>query len=110
MGFTLLEETLEQLKAAGKSTDDVKWVGSRDGKFVAPWKVAEPMFNVDYDSGFGAQEVAPDLVVVGQDWWLERHEYDGSEWWEYKTMPRMREAEPLPRVFNRYGGVGGTDE
>lgn len=19
--------------------------------------------------------------------WLERHEYDGSEWWEYKTMP-----------------------
>jgi hypothetical protein len=27
------------------------------------------------------------IIVVGKDWWLERHEYDGSEWWEFKTMP-----------------------
>lgn len=26
-------------------------------------------------------------MVVGDDWWLERHEYDGSEWWEFKRLP-----------------------
>ena len=28
-----------------------------------------------------------DLLIVGDDWWLERHEYDGAEWWEFKTLP-----------------------
>lgn len=27
------------------------------------------------------------LIVVGKDFWLERHEYDGSEWWEFKSIP-----------------------
>jgi len=24
---------------------------------------------------------------VGDDWWLERHEYDGSEWWVFQKLP-----------------------
>ena len=28
-----------------------------------------------------------DLIVVGKDFWIERHEYDGSELWEFKRMP-----------------------
>jgi hypothetical protein len=32
------------------------------------------------------------LEIVGDDWWLERHEYDGAEWWEYKTKPSMPES------------------
>ncbi len=36
--------------------------------------------------GYGGEEVATDLLVVGEDWWLERHSYDGAEWFEYKTM------------------------
>lgn len=27
-------------------------------------------------------------VVVGKDFWLERGEYDGSEWWSFKTTPQ----------------------
>ena len=27
------------------------------------------------------------LVVVGKDFWLERNNYDGSEWWEFKQVP-----------------------
>ena len=23
----------------------------------------------------------------GSDWWLERGEYDGSEWWEFRREP-----------------------
>lgn len=80
----LKEETLQIMKNHGKSMDDVIWVGCED--FAIPmedfWKLAD----TTYDSGFGAAEVAQDLIVVGEDWWLERHEYDGSEWWEYKVV------------------------
>lgn len=39
--------------------------------------------DTEYDSGFGGEE------LFGKIWfwdysWLERAEYDGSEWWEYK--------------------------
>ena len=42
--------------------------------------------NYDYNDGYGGQE------VFGTIWykdgtWSERGEYDGSEWWEYKTCP-----------------------
>lgn len=26
-------------------------------------------------------------MLVGDGWWIERAEYDGSEWWEFKTIP-----------------------
>lgn len=40
----------------------------------------------EYDNGFGGQ------LVFGTIWytdgtWSERGEYDGSEWWEYKSCP-----------------------
>lgn len=42
--------------------------------------------NFDYDGGFGWQE------LFGHIWyadgtWSERKEYDGSEWWDYKSCP-----------------------
>ena len=45
----------------------------------------------EYDNGYGAAEIPMDLIVVGKDFWLERHDYDGSEWWEFKTMPEEPE-------------------
>lgn len=44
----------------------------------------------EYDSGYGGQ------LLYGNVWftdgtWLERGEYDGSEWWEYKTTPAIPE-------------------
>jgi hypothetical protein len=50
---------------------------------------------VNYDDGFGGNEIPLSLVVVGDDWWLERGEYDGSEWWEFKRLPP---APPLGSV------------
>lgn len=43
----------------------------------------------DYYAGFGFAEVATDLVLVGDDWWLERHDYGGVERWEYKEKPKF---------------------
>lgn len=91
----LLEETLEALAHEKKSKDDVLWVGSRDGKHVVTWEDFSKIANIDYDSGFGGQEVSSDLVVVGSEWWLERHEYDGSEGWSFQTRP-VKSENPVP--------------
>lgn len=83
--MNLLKETNEILKKYNKTLNDINWVGSTNNfvdvnEFI---KIAD----VEYDSGYGAPEVAENLLIVGVDWWLERHEYDGSEWWEYKSIP-----------------------
>lgn len=84
----LLRETNEILRYNGKTPVDVLWVGSRGGEYKISWEeFVEIAAGTEYDSGYGAQEVASDLVIVGSDWWLSRREYDGSEWWSYHTIP-----------------------
>ena len=99
--MNLKEETLQVLKDNGKTTKDIRWVGG--SKYTIPTELFWKLADVEYNDGFGAQEVAKDLVVVGDDWWLERAEYDGSEWWEYKTLP----VEPLLRkiIVSVTGGM-----
>lgn len=41
----------------------------------------------DYDNGHGAHVVPMGLKIIGDGWWLERGEYDGAEWWEFKRCP-----------------------
>ena len=102
--MNLLNETLRALEAHNISAEDVLWVGSMDGKMVISWEAFELIAGkTNYDSGYGGQEIASDLVVVGKDWWLERGEYDGSEWWEFKTMPASVVA---PKPFKVVRGDG----
>lgn len=42
----------------------------------------------EYDSGFGGQELYG-FIWYTDGTWSERGEYDGSEWWEYKTVPAI---------------------
>lgn len=62
----LWEETLRELATYGKTFKDVKYVqGSNFGITKENFeKVAKKS---DYDSGFGAPEVAEDLVIAGDD-------------------------------------------
>lgn len=83
----LLGETIDVLYLHGKRPDGVKWVGSQSGELCMSWDDFAKISDVKYHAGFGGQAIASDLVVVGDDWWIERHEYDGSEWWEFKTLP-----------------------
>lgn len=82
----LLEETIKFLSEMGKQEADVLWVGQEHGAHMS-WDEFKRRANFEYDSGFGGQEILSDLVVVGKDWWLERYEYDGSEWWGFKSHP-----------------------
>jgi len=91
--MNLLKETIETLELYDKSPKDVRWVGTEDGKYAISWEEFEKIAkDVEYYSGYGLQEIPDNLVVVGDDWWLERAEYDGSEWWEFKTMPKIKEV------------------
>jgi len=81
----LLQETIKKLKEYQKTERDILWVGSEDfGWFT--WEDFKKLADTEYNSGHGTQEVASDLLIVGKDFWLERRDYDGAEWWEFKTM------------------------
>lgn len=44
----------------------------------------------NYDNGYGGQELHG-LIWYEDGTWSERGEYDGSEWWEYKSCPEIVE-------------------
>lgn len=101
----LLEETIKKLADNHKLPADVKWVGADTfGWFT--WADFVKIANVEYYRGYGSAQVSEDLLVVGEDFWLERHEYDGSEWWEFKTMPQrpMLSRKPESVIKKSYEG------
>ena len=98
----LLKETIADLADYGKGPADVRWVGSADGSFALSWDAFIPLgVACNYDCDYGAQNIASDLVVVGDDWWLERHEYDGAEYWDFKQLPTCNPStHPFELVAN----------
>ena len=40
-----------------------------------------------YDDGYGAQHLKG-VIALKDGTWYERAEYDGSEWWEYRSLPK----------------------
>ena len=45
--------------------------------------------NFEYDAGYGGQELYGTVWLMEDHTWLERGEYDGSEWWEYRKCPQI---------------------
>ncbi len=99
--MNLLEETVRTLKDFNLSPADVEFIGN--GESFMFWNDFEKVANFEYDPGYGLEEISLSLVVVGRDWWLERHEYDGSEWWEYKERPRVESLKYNPNFNLRAG-------
>ena len=64
----------------------VLWVGT-DTAWVGSQTFIRLAADINYDCGYGSAEIDRDLMVAGDGWWLERGEYDGAEWWEYKRNP-----------------------
>jgi hypothetical protein len=46
--------------------------------------------DVEYYEGFGSQQLRGVVLLDNNDW-LERQQYDGSEWWEYRKCPTVEE-------------------
>lgn len=91
----LYEETIKALEKYGKKSSDVVMVVSFP--LYTDWEHFKLNSLFYYDAGYGLTEINVNLKIVGDNWWLEREEYDGSEWWAFKTMPQkieFREATP----------------
>ena len=89
MKINFLKETFDKMKENGVSPDDVIYVFNSFG--YCSWEEFEKVTNFDYDNGYGLIAIDLNLIVRGSDWWLERGEYDGSEWWEFRREPVKNE-------------------
>ena len=107
----LVRETKERLQAYEVNEDAVLWVGSKDGRYAITWGDFCKQYNdVMYYPGYGPQEIASDLVVVGEDWWLERTEYDGAEGWAFKRKPMKRTGSNTFKIVKSDKGDQTLDE
>ena len=92
MTENLLREIENKLLENDKDLSDIKWVGIRGDKYFDTKQFLKVAETFNYNAGFGLVEVHEFLTIAGKDWWMERHEYDGSEWWEFKTLPSKPET------------------
>ncbi len=95
----MLLETLEKMEQHAKTKEDILWVGSKDGKFAISWEEFSLLADREYDRDSPRQIVAKDLIVVGEGWWLERKEYQGTEWWVYLELPQKKEGKSFDNIF-----------
>lgn len=61
----------------------------------AEWQTFLNKLNVEYDNGYGGQELFG-TVWLPDNVWMTRGEYDGSEWWEehaYQAIPEQLKAQ-----------------
>lgn len=87
--MNLLEETLEMLELCDKDESDVIQVQGLN--YSISWQeFKERARDINYDDGYGAVGINLFLKVIGDGWWLERHEYDGSEQWMWRTPPKLK--------------------
>lgn len=83
----LLKETLNVMESCNKKWEDIDFIAFKDNTTIS-LEDFKKFANFEYDSGSCGAEVSENLVIVFKDGsWLERAEYDGSEWWEYKKTP-----------------------
>jgi hypothetical protein len=106
-----LEYTLETLRKNGKAPDDVMWVGAKDGTRVMTWVQFVFMArNVHLD-----YTIAYDLVVVGDDWWMERidlYDRDGQEWLFCKQPKRQAITFAAHSILSKdypWGSIGSDE-
>jgi hypothetical protein len=96
-----LEETIEDIKESGHKIEDIIFIGSVASGHQCTWDEFKILANREYDSGFGALEVATDLIIVFSDKIvMRRDEYGGSEWWEYqKPFVMPKESKKIKTLF-----------
>ena len=88
------EELLSTLTNRNKALTDIKALSISLNSITI--KLTEvtlqnlEVLDVDYDSGYGSQELYG-IILFSDNTWLERYEYDGSEHWKYKSPPTIED-------------------
>lgn len=99
--LNILERTKSVIKCAVIRTErDSYWDDDDDYVKPAPIHLKErytpeeykeflQKLNFEYDAGYGGQELFGMVWLMEDNTWLERSEYDGSEWWSYRYCPSI---------------------
>lgn len=97
----LLNETKEAIERSNHKPTDIIFIGSEISGHSCSWEEFTSLANHTYDSGFGAQEVANDLIIVFNDGSrLHRREYDGAENWDYHRPFKMpKNTKPIKQLI-----------
>lgn len=99
MNINAYDELIEVLNEIGKSLDDIKVISIRFDNYNREKNYELEYIKIDnvndlkeiqYYDGYGIQELYG-YVVFNDNTWLEREEYDGSEWWEYRSIYKILE-------------------
>lgn len=109
--MNLLHETEQDIEESGHAPEDIVFIGSRESGYRCTWEEFTHLADIEYDNGYGAQEVATDLEIVFRDGaTMWRHEYDGSEAWFYSTPFTMpAESKPITRLVVKPEQIGWCD-
>ena len=107
----LLKETEACIKGIDKTPEDIRWIGSRNGEYACTWGQFKELADFEYDSGFGSQKVARDLVITFTDGsWLNRYEYDGSEGWCFNEVPTINDITKPIDMLTKHDAMWETLE
>lgn len=82
------KETLDFLHNHGKSIHDVHVI--IDGTRCPFDYFIDLAKDINYDNGYGIPCINSNVYIIGDDWWMSRHEYDGSEWWKFNKKPMYK--------------------
>lgn len=86
------EEIVEILEENNKTINDIIWIGTRKYK-VNKEKFLEDSKHLKYDDGYGLAVINGNLIIAGDNWYLERWEYDGSEGFSF--IPFLEEPQEV---------------
>lgn len=96
-------EIVNDLAECGYGLEDIDFVCNRyNGDWIESRVFLDSIGDYIYDEGYGTPQVPLGLSIVMKDGnWFERGEYDGSEWWEFKQLPRKKEHVTLIKDISR---------
>ena len=102
----LLQETIKMLSKHGKSEEDIKLVGLTETHEYMSWNQFRSVAaRINYkdsasDNLCAYAVIRLDLVILGENWWMERMVNDGTERWHFCERPSFAVHEPKFDILN----------
>jgi len=101
------EGFIEEVKGCGKPIcakigvdkenygSNIKWSILKKGYSKKDYEVFLESLDYEYDSGYGSQELFGKILFENS--YSDRHEYDGSEYWDNHKMPTVKNIMGMER-------------
>lgn len=87
--MNLLNETEQKLKELNLTLDDIQFIMCTESEYGSDYifmnkdTFVKNARSVNYDNGYGTQEIKNNLTIYTKTHIIYRFEYDGAECWKY---------------------------